>query len=82
MAFYKFNLLFQKPKFYCFICNSLIHDRIDHEGHSLRAVTESDLQYPTQILQPNDHDKTGAQYFFSESTVQTIVDILKDLKCK
>lgn len=60
----------------------LCGDAAKHPSCSIKAITDADIAHPTQILSPNSQDKTEAQYFFSQESVDQILDILKDLNCK
>lgn len=60
----------------------LCGDAAKHPSCSIQAITDADIAHPTQILSPNSQDKTEAQYFFSQESVDQILDILKDLNCK
>lgn len=45
-------------------------------------ISNEDLQYPSKFLSPLDKPKREAQFLFSSLAVQTIVDIIKQMKIK
>lgn len=59
-----------------------VGDLKSHTNHNTVACAAEDLKWPTKILSPKDDDKKEAQYFFSDSTLDTFIRICKDLKLK
>ncbi|XP_046458566.1 rRNA N6-adenosine-methyltransferase ZCCHC4-like [Daphnia pulex] len=68
-------------KSYCHSCGELfVHDE-KHVNHQItKRISEDLLKKPSQFLDPLDHSKKEAQYFFSENSINVILGLLQDAK--
>ncbi|XP_071101771.1 rRNA N(6)-adenosine-methyltransferase ZCCHC4-like [Haliotis cracherodii] len=67
---------------YCHTCDLLLlpEEHQQHKGHTLKMnISCSLLQRPTQLFQPQDNNKTYAQYLFASSTVTFTLEALDKL---
>lgn len=67
---------------YCHECSEFIlnTDKFKHIDHNLlQGLTDYQLNHPSEILLPAENSKKEAQYLFSKSSVQTLVNIFSDL---
>lgn len=60
-----------------FVLNKQESEHLDHKV--MRGLSDAQLQNPTEILPPAEHNKSEAQYWFSKKSVETIAEILKSL---
>lgn len=56
---------------------------LEHKNHNVKKnVCDYELHNPSTWLNPLDNPKKEAQFLFSRTAVQTIVDILSNLGCR
>ncbi|CAH1099304.1 unnamed protein product [Psylliodes chrysocephalus] len=69
-------------KWFCNTCNELSVDGKKHNFSHLvlKGLTVDDLERPSEILPPLNDSKKEAQYHFSESSVEVIIRIFKQLR--
>ncbi|XP_045216868.2 rRNA N6-adenosine-methyltransferase ZCCHC4-like [Mercenaria mercenaria] len=82
--FSEFKKLKESERYICTNCGLLLlpGERTSHEGqgHKLRSnISNEMLVKPTQLFTPLENNKTFAQYLFSTSTVDFILDTLSSL---
>ncbi|KAJ8923386.1 hypothetical protein NQ315_001944 [Exocentrus adspersus] len=66
---------------YCEDCSEFVLEKhkTKHEGHNvIKCLTDYQLNHPSEILSPAEDSKKEAQYLFSKSSTQTIVNIFID----
>lgn len=73
----------QSKRVYCKSCNLLLvkeEKDTKHEDHTLKeCISDEELQHPSVWLTPLDNPKKEAQFLFSETAVETLVEILENL---
>lgn len=72
-------------RLYCHSCSEFVLETNEpkHVGHNiLQGLTEHQLNHPSEILLPAENSKKEAQYLFSKSSVETIVNIFTQLNYK
>jgi len=58
-------------------------DRADeHDNHTSKILTQNDVTFPTQFINPSEGKKSKAQYFFDEETCQLFIKTIKRLQYK
>ena len=62
---------------FCEQCGRVANDSCSSENHRLSKLTKSDFKSPVSVLRPKSQDKKEAQYFFSESSSDQIMHIIK-----
>lgn len=84
MILNEIKLLKPSERIFCFTCSSFILKNVEqHKDHKiLKEITDDQLMCPTEILPPCEIDKREAQYWFSKSTVEDMVQIFEALKYK
>lgn len=86
--FFIFNKVASLPhsrRVYCLECSEFVldTDKFKHTKHNLlQGLTDYQLNHPSEILLPVENSKKEAQYLFSKSSIQTIVNIFSDLGYK
>lgn len=77
----KTRLLKPSERLFCSTCASfLLKNDAKHRNHNLiKGVSDHQFLNPTQMLPPSEIDKSEAQYWFSTSAVDCIIQILKSL---
>eukprot|EP00041_Stephanoeca_diplocostata_P007491 m.106482 g.106482 ORF g.106482 m.106482 type:complete len:709 (+) comp16901_c0_seq4:110-2236(+) len=73
----------EKATGFCRSCQTFVtvETQSDHMGEAHAWLEKSKWHFPTQLLAPAAADKSNAQYFFSDSTIQTVLQVLSDQKC-
>lgn len=62
-------------------CTFLVNDFKKHESHGIiKGLDTKHLNCPSTWIEPRENDKKEAQYLFSQSTITSTVNILKDQK--
>ncbi|XP_065560499.1 rRNA N6-adenosine-methyltransferase ZCCHC4-like isoform X2 [Artemia franciscana] len=75
--------LSQEQRIYCFDCQSFVKDKMMHSNHKhLSPVSDEFLNYPTRLLSPLEESKKEAQYFFTQESVTTIVNMIEKADVK
>ncbi|CAG9817666.1 unnamed protein product [Phaedon cochleariae] len=69
-------------RLFCHKCTELVDERENdqHKNHnSIRKLTDYQLKHPTEILPALENTKKEAQYLFSKSSVETMMDMFERL---
>ncbi|KAI9558111.1 hypothetical protein GHT06_014864 [Daphnia sinensis] len=70
-----------KDKSFCHSCGEIFVTMGQHANHKITAIVSNNLlDEPSKILDPLDHSKKEAQYFFSEDSIKVILGLLQDAK--
>ena len=64
----------------CFVVNETASNHLVENGHIL--VERAQWSKPTTFLAPLAHDKSNAQYFFSDTTTTSVLSMLSGMKCR